>query len=166
MNWQIVLKDSVSKVRCIYYNFCHISRKTFKYGPVSKQLLQHGRVSSIVFVAWSEALPHVEWTSDVDWDPTSLDQSITNKEAWYDTVSDLESLIIHSPFDEFGNFKEREADLHFFDVGEIPASDVYGEIREPPDMDDVIKVTIDKSSVKGATEPIITYGKKQSTSVA
>ena len=37
---------------------------------------------------------------------------------------------------------------------------------ELPDMEDVIKVTIDKSSVKGATEPIITYGKKQSTSVA
>jgi|TARA_Y100000816_G_scaffold287467_1_gene270245 ATP-dependent Clp protease ATP-binding subunit ClpX len=37
---------------------------------------------------------------------------------------------------------------------------------ELPDMEDVIKVTIDKSAVKGVTEPIITYGKKQSTSVA
>ncbi len=37
---------------------------------------------------------------------------------------------------------------------------------ELPDMQDVMKVTIDKSSVKGASEPIITYGKKQSTSVA
>jgi len=37
---------------------------------------------------------------------------------------------------------------------------------ELPDMEDVIKVTVDKSSVKGASEPIITYGKKQSTSVA
>ena len=37
---------------------------------------------------------------------------------------------------------------------------------ELPDMDDVIKVTVDKSSVKGLSEPIITYGKKQSTSVA
>jgi hypothetical protein len=27
-------------------------------------------------------------------------------------------------------------------------------------------VTVDKSSVKGASEPIVTYGKKQSTSVA
>ncbi len=37
---------------------------------------------------------------------------------------------------------------------------------ELPDMEDIIKVTVDKSSVKGASEPIITYGKKQSTSVA
>ena len=37
---------------------------------------------------------------------------------------------------------------------------------ELPDMEDVIKVTVDKSSVKGDSEPIITYGKKQSTSVA
>ncbi len=35
-----------------------------------------------------------------------------------------------------------------------------------PDMEDVIKVTVDASAVKGATEPIITYGKKSSTSVA
>ncbi len=37
---------------------------------------------------------------------------------------------------------------------------------ELPDMEDIIKVTVDKSSVKGVSEPIITYGKKQSTSVA
>jgi len=37
---------------------------------------------------------------------------------------------------------------------------------ELPDMEGVIKVTVDKSSVQGKSEPIITYGKKQSTSVA
>jgi len=37
---------------------------------------------------------------------------------------------------------------------------------ELPDMENVIKVTVDKSSVKGISEPIVTYGKKQSTSVA
>jgi ATP-dependent Clp protease ATP-binding subunit ClpX len=37
---------------------------------------------------------------------------------------------------------------------------------ELPDMEDVIKVTVDASAVKGASEPIITYGKKSSTSVA
>ena len=35
-----------------------------------------------------------------------------------------------------------------------------------PDMVNVIKVTVDSSSVKGNSEPIVTYGKKQSTSVA
>ena len=37
---------------------------------------------------------------------------------------------------------------------------------ELPDMEDAIKVTIDKNSVNGNSEPIVTYGKKQSTSVA
>ena len=37
---------------------------------------------------------------------------------------------------------------------------------ELPDKEDVAKVTVDKSAVKGTSEPIVTYGKKQSTSVA
>ncbi len=37
---------------------------------------------------------------------------------------------------------------------------------ELPDMENVIKVTVDNSAVKGASEPIVTYGKKPSTSVA
>ena len=37
---------------------------------------------------------------------------------------------------------------------------------ELPDKEDVLKVTVDNNSVKGKSEPIITYGKKTSTSVA
>ncbi|MDA7828990.1 ATP-dependent Clp protease ATP-binding subunit ClpX [bacterium] len=37
---------------------------------------------------------------------------------------------------------------------------------ELPDMENVIKVTVDRSSVKGSSEPIVTYGQKSSTSVA
>ena len=37
---------------------------------------------------------------------------------------------------------------------------------ELPDMENVIRVTVDTSSVKGTSEPIVTYGKKPSTSVA
>ena len=73
-------------------------------------------------------------------DPTILDQTLTDKETWFDTVSDLEDCIIHSPFDEFGNLKEREAELHFFDVGEISAddSDPVSTDGEPSDIDDII----------------------------
>ena len=35
-----------------------------------------------------------------------------------------------------------------------------------PDLENVIKVTIDKSAAKNGSDPILTYGKKQSTSVA
>jgi len=37
---------------------------------------------------------------------------------------------------------------------------------ELPDMENVIKVTVDGAAVKGNSEPIVTYGKKSSTSVA
>lgn len=37
---------------------------------------------------------------------------------------------------------------------------------ELPDMEDALKVTVDSAAVKGNSEPIITFGKKSSTSVA
>ena len=37
---------------------------------------------------------------------------------------------------------------------------------ELPDMENVIKVTVDSAAVKGTSEPIVTYGKNSSTSVA
>ena len=37
---------------------------------------------------------------------------------------------------------------------------------ELPDMENVIKVTVDSSAVKGASGLVVTYGKKSSTSVA
>ncbi len=37
---------------------------------------------------------------------------------------------------------------------------------ELPDMENVVKVTVDSAAVKGNSEPIVTYGKKTSTSVA
>ena len=35
-----------------------------------------------------------------------------------------------------------------------------------PDMENVVKVTVDRSAVNGISVPIVTYGKKPSTSVA
>ena len=37
---------------------------------------------------------------------------------------------------------------------------------ELPELENVLKVTVDKSSVVGDADPIVTYGKKQSTSAA
>jgi len=37
---------------------------------------------------------------------------------------------------------------------------------ELPDLENVLKVTVDKASARGECDPIVTYGKKQSTSVA
>ena len=51
-------------------------------------------------------------------------------------------------------------------VGKILENILLKTMFELPDMDDVLKVTVDKNSVKGVSEPIVTYGKKTSTSVA
>ena len=37
---------------------------------------------------------------------------------------------------------------------------------ELPELENVIKVTVDSSAAKSESDPIVTYGKKQSTSVA
>ena len=37
---------------------------------------------------------------------------------------------------------------------------------ELPELENVLKITVDKSAATGDTDPIVTYGKKQSTSVA
>ena len=59
----------------------------------------------------------------MDWDPTILDSTIYENEKWFDAISDLSEQIIASPFDEFGDFKHRKMDLHFFDAGEMTASE-------------------------------------------
>lgn len=74
---------------------------------------------------WEE-LPHVVWTSDVEWNPSVLDHEIEDEDEWYDAITDMQEGIIQSPFDEFGNYRKREVDLHFFDA------------EQPPTIDDVI----------------------------
>ena len=37
---------------------------------------------------------------------------------------------------------------------------------ELPELENVLKVTVDKSAVVGETQPVVTYGKKESTAVA
>ena len=53
-------------------------------------------------------LPHVILTSGAPWDPTVLDNTISDKNDWYNTVKDYEEEVINSPFDEFGNYRNRE----------------------------------------------------------
>jgi hypothetical protein len=62
-----------------------------------------------------ETLPHVLWTSDEEWDPTVLNHEITDDDAWYDAISVLQGSLMNSPFDEYGRYRKREAEMHFFD---------------------------------------------------
>jgi hypothetical protein len=48
-------------------------------------------------------LPHVCFTSDVDWDPTLIDNIISDQEEWYDALSDLPQDNFFHDFDEVGD---------------------------------------------------------------
>lgn len=55
-----------------------------------------------------EELPHVIFTSGAEWDPTVLDNIISDQEDWYTNIKDLNEGLIVTPFDERGNYKHRE----------------------------------------------------------
>jgi hypothetical protein len=48
-----------------------------------------------------ETLPHIILTG-AEWDPTSLDNIISDKENWFDIIGDLNLGLYKSPFDEHG----------------------------------------------------------------
>ena len=75
-------------------------------------------------------LPHVLWTSELDWDPTTLDTIVSDKPDWYNILDDLEQQKYHSPFDEFGNYCKREPldapiETHYSEVVDLHAEDKY-----------------------------------------
>jgi hypothetical protein len=52
-----------------------------------------------------EELPHVLWTSEDDWDPTSLDSVISDDPNWYEAEP---SPPLPDPmYDEYGEFRGR-----------------------------------------------------------
>ena len=64
-----------------------------------------------------EDLPMVFLTSDVDWDPSSLDYK-HDVEHWFDTMENLPELSTNHPFDEHGDYlhtHEIQANLHMLE---------------------------------------------------
>jgi hypothetical protein len=56
-----------------------------------------------------EKLPHVILTSDVEWDPSIADHTLTDDETWFDAVSDQpDNGYKFQPFDERGNYRNHE----------------------------------------------------------
>jgi hypothetical protein len=53
-------------------------------------------------------LPHVILTGGTPWNPTVLDNTISDKEDWYSNIKDLHDGLIKTPFDEYGNYRHRE----------------------------------------------------------
>ena len=75
-----------------------------------------------------EELPHVVWTSEDAWDPTSLDSVISDDPNWYEAEP---SPPLPDPmYDEYGEFRgrvlinQREWQVHYFDALDTkPSSD-------------------------------------------
>jgi hypothetical protein len=67
-----------------------------------------------------EELPHVLWTSEDDWDPTSLDSVISNDPNWYE--AEPSPPLPNPMYDEYGEFRgcvlinQREWQVHYFDA--------------------------------------------------
>lgn len=52
-------------------------------------------------------LPHVILTAGNEWDPSVLDNMLTDQEDWYNMLKKDDDGIIKTPFDECGNYKNR-----------------------------------------------------------
>ena len=70
------------------------------------------------------SLPHLIMTSDIDWDPTTYDNVISDLQLFYDADADK---VHRSNFDDHGNYRHRTVATHtihdepeFFDVYEYP----------------------------------------------
>ena len=55
-----------------------------------------------------DELPHVILTPGDKWDPTVLDNTISDQEDWVNNLKDIDEGIIETPFDMFGNYRYRE----------------------------------------------------------
>ena len=53
-----------------------------------------------------DTLPHVYLTSRDEWKPSSMDCMLSDKDDWYQSVSQLTDGLIQTPFDEYGNYRE------------------------------------------------------------
>jgi hypothetical protein len=75
-----------------------------------------------------EELPHVLWTSEDDWDPTSLDSVISDDPNWYE--AEPSPPLPNPMYDEYGEFRghvlinQHEWQVHYFDALDMkPGSD-------------------------------------------
>ena len=66
-----------------------------------------------------ETLPHVIWTSDTPWDPSSFDHNITHKPDWYKTHDQVPEDNNERLFDEHGNYQPNEDEMIDINISDI-----------------------------------------------
>ena len=106
------------------------------------------------------ALPHVVFTSDVDWNPSQVDCKVSDDETWYDAIpGDPGQENFFDVFDEFGDHREAVAvETHTFRMHmnemqvtamrTVPAPRTYEKYRDYflRATPDVIKRTFDATT--------------------
>ena len=81
-----------------------------------------------------DRLPQVHLTSDLDWDPKSLDDEMEDDELWFDSMKDLPTLSADPLFDEFSDYQ------HTHDVLEAIMADSVIENSVITDLPMAFKV--------------------------
>ena len=115
--------------------------------PLSiKNGLAYSAIRPYTDAEWDD-LPHVVWTGDKEWDPSVMDNAYhEDDEHWYDTISDLAENPHHQLFDEFGNYKKREA--AFLDCVDV-------ECGLPQDIGDCVDACIDLQDTLQANQHVV-----------
>ena len=78
-----------------------------------------------------DTLPYVILTADTLWDPSILDNNITNDDEWYDSISDVPTRSLNTLVDNEGNYNMRHEvhSIHINDIsldkGVIPSSALF-----------------------------------------
>ena len=74
---------------------------------------------------WRE-LPHVYLTAASPWNPKVLDNVLSEQEDWPDILKAMDQGLLKTPFDEFGNYKNREP-VYVLDIkdGDKPSDKNY-----------------------------------------
>jgi hypothetical protein len=85
-----------------------------------------------------EELPHVIWTSEDDWDPTSLDSVISDDPNWY--KAEPSPPLPNPMYDEYGEFCGRvlinqlEWQVHYFDALDMKPGPDNDEFHDAPEQ--------------------------------
>ena len=82
---------------------------------------------------WS-TLPHLHLTATTPWNPKLLDNVLTEQEEWPHILTEMDQGLMRTPFDEFGNYKDREP-VYVVDINDDdkPSDKDYVESNESDD---------------------------------
>ena len=86
--------------------------------------------------------PHVILTGP-KWDPTVLNNKISDKEGWYNSIKGLNDGFIQTPFDEFSNYRHLQPINNFKILPEVEPNSEEEEPQGTPELQDCYMMASD-----------------------